>query len=151
MFKANLEQEWKLDSFQGVRQQSNQNFNLICAQQRRGATDRFGKPDLAAAAGLLTQEGGQVLVGPEPVSQVEHRKPRGVPQFVAEEPVSLNAQNVQVYIPPLGGVGAEGEPQGVRAALGDPAGVVLLLPRLRLLNLPRVEVAALQRLGGSYT
>ena len=42
--------------------------------------------DLAAALGLLAQQGGEVLVRPEPLAQVQHGEPRGVPEFVAEEP-----------------------------------------------------------------
>ena len=44
----------------------------------------------------------------------------------------------------MAGVGAEGEAQGVCAALGDAAGVVVLPAVLGFLHLQRIQVAVLQ-------
>ena len=50
---------------------------------------------------------------------------------IFHEPVSLHAQHVEVDVPALRGVGAQGEAQRVRVALGVPVREFLLLgPRL---------------------
>ena len=77
---------------------------------------------------------------------VNNGEPGRVPQLVAEVSVSLDAQHVQVDVASLGRVGAQGEAERVRAALGYAAGKVLSLALDRLLDLLGIEVVELELL-----
>lgn len=50
---------------------------------------------------------------------VQQREPRGVPHLVAEVPVALHTQHVQIDVAALRGVGAESESESVSAAFGN--------------------------------
>ena len=93
-------------------------------------------------AGELEGEGRGREVGRE-VGEYEFG---GIPHLVAEEAVTLNSQHVEVNIASLGGVGAQGEPQGVSTTLGDAAGKLCLLTLPRHKHLLRVQVPLLQLL-----
>ena len=58
---------------------------------------------------------------------LRHGKANGVPELVAKTSVALDAQNVQVDISALIGIGTEGKTESVSAALRYAMGIVFLL------------------------
>mmetsp|Transcript_38932 Transcript_38932/g.105434 ORF Transcript_38932/g.105434 Transcript_38932/m.105434 type:complete len:282 (+) Transcript_38932:607-1452(+) len=80
----------------------------------------------------------------EVVAEVAEAEARGVPDLVAEVAVPDHSVDVEVYVPSLQRVGQQAEAQGVRTALRDAVGEVLLLALLGLLDLLVGEVPLME-------
>ena len=79
-------------------------------------------------------------------TETHHGKFRGVPHLVAEETISLHAQDVEIDVAPLGRVGAEGEAEGVRSTFWNSIGIISCLAEFRLFYFFRLEIPAQQLL-----